>query len=317
MKEEKRLSTVSPATTGLSLCGLLLLAALVIYLTGNLFASFFSLVDPMVETIDRGAFLSTGNLPGDKPVTFLLFGLDSGEWVGGTYREGTGRADTIVLVQADPLSQKAALLSIPRDTLVEIPGRPGDDKINHAYAFGQAPLLVETVEHFTGVPVDGYVGLNYRAFKDIVDLLGGVEFDVDRVITCRGLRLEPGRQHLDGDAAFALVSFRNEPMGDIGRVRRQQRFIKAVAGSARQSSLDQLFYIMLAAWDNLDTDISFPEAVTLSRRLSGITEENMAMELVPGCFYNRNGVSYWRPYLDETEKVIQDLFFNLSKDVTP
>ena len=317
MKEEKRLSTVSPATTGLSLCGLLLLAALVIYLTGNLFASFFSLVDPMVETIDRGAFRPTGNLPGDKPVTFLLFGLDSGEWVGGTYREGTGRADTIVLVQADPLSQKAALLSIPRDTLVEIPGRPGDDKINHAYAFGQAPLLVETVEHFTGVPVDGYVGLNYRAFKDIVDLLGGVEFDVDRVITCRGLRLEPGRQHLDGDAAFALVSFRNEPMGDIGRVRRQQRFIKAVAGSARQSSLDQLFYIMLAAWDNLDTDISFPEALTLSRRLSGITEENMAMELVPGCFYNRNGVSYWRPYLDETEKVIQDLFFNLSKDVTP
>ncbi|MGI6601647.1 MAG: LCP family protein [Dethiobacteria bacterium] len=317
MKEEKRLSTVSPATTGLSLCGLLLLAALVIYLTGNLYASFFSLVDPMVETIDRGAFLSTGNLPGDKPVTFLLFGIDSGEWVGGTYREGTGRADTIVLVQADPLSQKAALLSIPRDTLVEIPGRPGDDKINHAYAFGQAPLLVETVEHFTGVPVDGYVGLNYRAFKDIVDLLGGVEFDVDRVITCRGLRLEPGRQHLDGDAAFALVSFRNEPMGDIGRVRRQQRFIKAVAGSARQSSLDQLFYIMLAAWDNLDTDISFPEALTLSRRLSGITEEDMAMELVPGWFYNRNGVSYWRPYLDETGKVIQDLFFNLSKDVTP
>lgn len=317
MKEEKRLSTVSPATTGLSLCGLLLLAALVIYLTGNLFASFFSLVDPMVETIDRGAFRPTGNLPGDKPVTFLLFGLDSGEWVGGTYREGTGRADTIVLVQADPLSQKAALLSIPRDTLVEIPGRPGDDKINHAYAFGQAPLLVETVERFTGVPVDGYVGLNYRAFKDIVDLLGGVEFDVDRVITCRGLRLEPGRQHLDGDAAFALVSFRNEPMGDIGRVRRQQRFIKAVAGSARQSSLDQLFYIMLAAWDNLDTDISFPEALTLSRRLSGITEEDMAMELVPGWFYNRNGVSYWRPYLDETGKVIQDLFFNLSKDVTP
>lgn len=317
MKEEKRLSTVSPATTGLSLCGLLLLAALVIYLTGNLFASFFSLTDPMVETIDRGAFLSTGNLPGDKPVTFLLFGIDSGEWVGGTYREGTGRADTIVLVQADPLSQKAALLSIPRDTLVEIPGRPGDDKINHAYAFGQAPLLVETVERFTGVPVDGYVGLNYRAFKDIVDLLGGVEFDVDRVITCRGLRLEPGRQHLDGDAAFALVSFRNEPMGDIGRVRRQQRFIKAVAGSARQSSLDQLFYIMLAAWDNLDTDISFPEALTLSRRLSGITEEDMAMELVPGWFYNRNGVSYWRPYLDETGKVIQDLFFNLSKDVTP
>ena len=121
-------------------------------------------------------------LQDDGPVTFLLYGIDAGEWVGGSYREGIGRADTIILIQGDPSLKKAALLSIPRDTLVKIPDRAGDDKINHAYTYGGAPLLVETVELFTGISVDYYVGLNYRAFKDIVDILGGVEFDVDRTI---------------------------------------------------------------------------------------------------------------------------------------
>ncbi len=287
---------------------LLLLPALLIYLTVTLYTSLFSLTGTAVKALSTATLLPSDELPGDSPVTFLLFGIDSGEWVGGTYREGTGRADTIVLIQADPLSQEAALLSIPRDTLVEIPGRSGDDKINHAYAFGKVSLLVETVEQFTGVPVDHYIGLNYRAFKDIVDLLGGVEFEVDRAISCRGLRLEPGLQRLDGDAAFALVSFRHEPMGDISRVLRQQRFIKVVAGSARQSTFDQLFYIMLAAWENVDTDITVPAALALSRQLSGITEESMVMEIVPGWFYNRGGVSYWRPYAQETEKVIERLF---------
>lgn len=309
MKEKKIRLTGFPVAIWISL-GLFLLPALLIYFTGNLYAKFISFAGSIAESINSAAFIPAEVLPDEDPVTILLFGIDSGEWVGGTYREGTGRADTIVLIQADPLSKKASLLSIPRDTLVEIPGRPGDDKINHAYAFGKVPLLVETVERFTGVPVDHYVGLNYRAFKDVVDLLGGVEFEVDRVITCRGLRLEPGRQLLDGDAAFALVSFRKEPMGDIGRVLRQQRFIKAVAVSARERSFDELFYIMLAIWENLDTDISLPEVLALNRKLSGIGEEDMIAAVVPGWFYNRSGTSYWRPYPQETAKVIQDLFFN-------
>ncbi len=293
--------------TILTMAALILLPALLIYITAQLYYSCAAFAVAAAKTIDNIDLLPADEQP-TEPVTLLLFGIDSGEWVGGTYREGTGRADTIVLIQADPETKTAALLSIPRDTLVEIPGRPGDDKINHAYAFGKVSLLMETVEQFTGITVDHYCGLNYRAFKDIVDLLGGVEFEVDRVITCRGLRLEPGRQLLDGDAAFALVSFRHEPMGDIGRVLRQQRFIKAVASSARQSSFDQLFYTMLLAWDNLDTDIDAAGALALNRKLSGISEQDITTALVPGWFYNRQGISYWKPNPTETEQLIKELF---------
>src|SRR5690606_35945795 len=128
----------------------------------NLYARFLSFAAAVYEKKDAITLLPAEFLPDEKPVTLLLFGIDSGEWTEGGYREGVGRADTIVLFQADPLSKKASLLSIPRDTLVEIPGRSGDDKINHAYAFGKAALLVETVERFAGVPVDYHVGLNYR-----------------------------------------------------------------------------------------------------------------------------------------------------------
>ncbi len=307
MLEKKRGLKGSPPATAISIIALLMLPALLCFVTAKLYAGFVSLTGALVKTVDAAAALQPEETE-DEPVTFLLFGIDAGEWVGGSYRAGVGRADTIVLIQTDPGSGKASLLSIPRDTLVVIPGRPGDDKINHSYAFGRAPLLVETVEIFTGIEVDHYVGLNYIAFKDVVDLLGGVDFEVDRAIDSRGLHLEPGLQHLDGDMAFAVVSTRKDPMGDIARVRRQQRFIKTVAGAAKERSLDDLFYIMLAAWDNIDTDISIPGALALRRKLSGITEKDMAMEIVPGWFYNRGGISYWKPNLLQTEQIIQRLF---------
>ncbi|MEW5785702.1 MAG: LCP family protein [Bacillota bacterium] len=262
----------------------------------------------IVDTAREASLAGLSGAEHQEPVTLLIFGIDAGEWVGGTVRDETGRADTIVLLRADPVAKTASLFSIPRDTLVEIPGRPGDDKINHAYAFGRAALLAETVERFTGVGIDYYVGLNYLAFKDIVDLLGGVEFEVDRVIQSRGLRLEPGLQVLDGDAAFAVISTRQDPLGDIDRVRRQQRFIKAVASEARARPPDDLFFMMLAAWKHLDTNVTLPEAVHLARALRGIEDEDMVTAVVPGWFYNRGGISYWRAYPEETAQVIADLF---------
>ena len=286
LKKKKGLKG-SPLAVVVSIIALLMLPAALWFITANLYSCFVSFTGALVETIDTAAALQPEETE-DDTVTFLLFGIDAGEWVGGSYRAGASRADTIVLIQADPLTGKASLLSIPRDTLVVIPGRPGDDKINHSYAFGRVPLLVETVEHFTGIQVDHYVGLNYRAFKDVVDLLGGVDFDVDRVINCRGLCLEPGLQHLDGDMAFALVSTRKDPMGDIARVRRQQRFIKTVAGAAKGRPLDDIFYILLAAWDNIDTDISIPGAAVSNNRHS--PEYTSARSLISGInrFYN-----YW------------------------
>ena len=241
------------------------------------------------------------------PLTCLVYGIDAGEWVNGTYRAGPGRADTILLLRIEA-GNEAALLSIPRDTLVEIPGRSGEDKINHAYAYGQAALLRRTVEQFTGLTVDYCVGLNYRAFVDIVDLLGGVEFAVDRVITAYGLRLEKGLQRLDGRAAFAVVNTRDDPWGDLDRIRRQQRFIRAVLEKARKSHPDVLFYTLLAAWRHLESDFSLAEVVGLAGGSIKIDEAKVNMAIVPGSFYRRDGISYWKPDRAETGALLERLF---------
>lgn len=309
MRQSKLLKDVTVAVV---LAALLLIPLTALYGQG-LAGSASSLEEVFSAAVRKISLLPEDGAVSD-PLTFLLYGIDAGEWVGGTYRPGPGRTDTIVLVKVYPALKAAALLSIPRDTLVVIPGRPGDDKINHAYAFGQAPLLVETVELFTGVAVDYYVGLNYLAFKDIVDLLGGVEFEVDREIKVRGLVLKPGLQILDGDAAFALVSDRQEAMGDIGRVLRQQRFIKAVGSEAKSRPLDDLFYVLLAAWKSVETNLDLTEALRLNQALKGIEEEDVTPALVPGWFYNRGGVSYWRPYPEETAAVLEQLFVNFETE---
>ena len=280
-----------------------------VHLLSGFFRSFALITGYFAETVRGSSLMPEAGPIQSDPVTFLIYGIDAGEWVQGTYRPGPGRADTIVLIKAFPASNTASLLSIPRDTLVEIPGYPGDDKINHAYAFGQAALLVQTVERFTGIPVDYYAGLNYTAFRDIVDYLGGVEFEVDRVIVSRGLRLEKGLQLLDGDAAFALVSTRQDPLGDIDRVKRQQRFIKAVWLESTKRPIDDIIYLVLAAWNNADTNMSLLDAIGLSGSLKGIKEEDVVMEIVPGWFYNRGGISYWGPYRARTDQLIRDLFY--------
>lgn len=243
------------------------------------------------------------------PTTFLIFGIDAGEWVGDSYRPGQGRADTIILLQVNFAAREASFLSIPRDTLVEIPGRQGTDKINHSYAFGGTELLKDTVEQFTGVKVDYYFQIDYVAFIKIVDALGGVEFDLDRPIAARGRRLEPGLQLLDGDDAFAVISFRRESMGDIARVERQQRFFLSLYRTGSQHSELKFFPLAWTFLKHVRSNISMEEAATFAYYLRGMPEENITREIVPGWFYERGGVSYWKPDPEETALIIQDFFF--------
>ena len=288
------------------------LVGLLIY-TAELFtiyrSSFIALARYTVQAAEEENWLP--QIPEEvaqEPATFLLYGIDAGEWVDETFRPGRGRADSIVLIKVDLAREEISLLSIPRDTMVEIPGRSGYDKINHAYAYEGPELLIETVESFTGVKIDYYFGFNYLAFKDVVDLLGGVTFEVDEDIASRHKDFEAGRQVLDGDEAFALVRFRSEPLGDIARVMRQQRFIQAVAREAEEQTLDQLLLLAITTWKNLETDVSLNEVAIWGRLYLDIEEEEITKELVPGWFYNPNGISYWRPDPEETVAVIEKLF---------
>ena len=125
------------------------------------------------------AAMLSGNSAASQPSYFLILGTDESEArdndpsFGGTFR-----ADTIILARVDPISKKVALVSIPRDTRVDLGGDYGVQKINAASTLGGASLAVQAVENLTGVDVDHYVEVNFDGFEGIVDSLGGIEVNV-------------------------------------------------------------------------------------------------------------------------------------------
>lgn len=178
------------------------------------------------------ALSGAANTPG---TTFLVVGSDSRE--GWERDDGiTGeRTDTIIVVH-QPEQGPAALISIPRDSYVEIPGH-GKDKINAAFALGGPRLLVQTVEGMTGLTVDRYFEVGLGGVEQVVDAVGGVELCYDRDVQDRRSKLtwEAGCHEVDGKTALAFSRMRYaDPTGDIGRTQRQQQLISAVGEKALQ-----------------------------------------------------------------------------------
>ncbi|WP_372595055.1 LCP family protein, partial [Actinotalea sp.] len=184
----------------------------------------------------------------DTPgTTYLLAGSDSrGE--GGIPEDGTegARTDTIMVLQV-PASGTTSLISLPRDTYVDIPGH-GPAKLNAAFSLGGAPLLVSTVEQITGLTVDHYVEIGLGGVASIVDAVGGVELCMDPAVDKvtfpvndpdSGLVWEaPGCRVVDGTTALAYARMRKADLeGDIGRARRQQLLISAVTSQVAEPSL--------------------------------------------------------------------------------
>jgi LCP family protein required for cell wall assembly len=145
---------------------------------------------------------------------------------------GAQRADTIMLVHLPADHRRAYLVSFPRDAWVPIQGH-GNAKLNAALSLGGPPLLIATVERLTGVHVDHFAILDFEGFQSMTDALGGVEVRVAHTVTdpARHVVWAAGTHHLDGARALDFVRQRhNLPGGDLGRIRRQQAFLKAIAG---------------------------------------------------------------------------------------
>ncbi|MGY1659610.1 LCP family protein [Geodermatophilus sp. SYSU D00705] len=164
---------------------------------------------------------------GEEPVTFLLVGSDTRA----TADEGVaagGRSDAIMLVRFTGDRQHAQLISIPRDSWVDIPGH-GKDKINAAYAFGGPSLLVQTVEHLTAVRIDHYVAIDFQGLVQVTDDLGGVDVVVAETTSNGPYTFRTGVNHLDGDQARWYLGQRyGLAGGDFDRVKRQQQYLRSV-----------------------------------------------------------------------------------------
>jgi LCP family protein required for cell wall assembly len=186
--------------------------------------------------VEKVEFEPEGERPADQPgTTYLMVGSDSRADLSEDERKDLstgnasgGRTDTIMLLHTG--SGPNVLVSIPRDSIVDIPGH-GSGKINAAYAFGGAPLLVQTIENETGIRVDEYVEIGMDGVAGIVDAVGGVEVCPKENMRdpLAGLNIKKGCQEVDGKTALAYArSRKTASLGDIDRARRQREVVSAV-----------------------------------------------------------------------------------------
>ena len=226
--------------------------------------------------------------------------------------DDVGRSDTLMAVTVNREAGSAQILSLPRDTRVQIEGN-GFDKINHAYAYGGHELTKKTVERLLGVPMDYYVLVDIQAFERIIDALDGVDINVEKRMYYEDpwdddgglvIDLYPGMQHMDGKKAIQYVRFRDGE-GDIGRIARQQHFMQSVMEKMLSPSVvPKLPKLMEEIQSAVETDMPLTEMVSLAQLLPSIQEHGMTSEMVPGSPAYLEDISYWLPDIMKLRKMV-------------
>ncbi|MBM6760264.1 LCP family protein [Megamonas hypermegale] len=226
--------------------------------------------------------------------------------------DDVGRSDTLMVLTYNPADKKASLLSLPRDTRVHIE-KNDYDKINHAYAYGGHELTKKTVEAFLNVPVDYYVMIDVHAFEKIIDAVGGVDIDVEKRMYYEDpwdddgglvIDLYPGKQHMDGKTAIQYVRYRDGE-GDIGRITRQQKFIKAFMSQIISPSiLPKLPEIIQNISSAIQTDMPIDKMISLMTDLPTVQQNGLNSTMVPGKPAYIEDISYWIPDIAKTRQLI-------------
>ncbi|MBN1320646.1 MAG: LCP family protein [Thermoleophilia bacterium] len=207
------------------------------------------------------------------------------------------RSDTIMLVNIDPDHDYLSVMSIPRDLRVNVPGY-GFNKINYAYFAGGPALTIKTVEQLTGIDINHYLEIDFNAFRDITDSIGGVYVDVDRRYyndnpNYELMKLAPGYQLLDGDHALDYVRYRRDKNLDFGRMERQQVFLTAVREQAMGWDLAfKLPGVVSALFSNVTTTLSANEVLKLTWWGVRLDGGKMRRVTIVGDAHEQDGVSY-------------------------
>ena len=243
----------------------------------------------------------------NDPVSILIMGVED---YASEYDRG--RTDTLMVATFNPDDKRLQLLSIPRDTKVEIVGKDMVDKINHAYAYGGKEMTIETVENFLDIPIDYYATVNFEAFKNIVDILGGITVDVpfdfeqnsdDRV--AEKLQFYEGEMELDGRHALAYARMRmSDPLGDIGRNQRQQQIIKAIIDKTLSpGTVTKIDDLVNEVGRNVETNMRISEGLAFLKKYSDFDVSNIEQIKLETHSEMINGIDYQVPNYDSLEEV--------------
>lgn len=236
-----------------------------------------------------------------EPFSVLLLGVDE--------RAGDrGRSDTMIVLSVNPNENSTKMVSIPRDTRVDIIGRGTVDKINHAYAFGGVEMAMDTVENFLDIPIDYYAKINMEGFKDIVNAVGGVSVNNDLDFNYEGHHFTKGELTLNGEEALKYSRMRYEdPRGDFGRQDRQRQIIQAVIKEgASISSLWNYGDIFDAIGQNVKTNLTFNEMVDIQKNYKSATGD-IEQSQISGSGSTIGGIYYYIVPQEEQTAVQQTL----------
>ncbi|MFD2705641.1 LCP family protein [Salibacterium lacus] len=297
----------------LGLVSFVLLGAMVGYFAWK----FTTVAADTQETLERGDKSEKRDVavdPNEDNISVLFMGADD--------RDGKlqGRTDAMILATFNRGEGSVKMTSIPRDSLVDIPGH-GEDKIAHANAFGGTDLAVETVENALNVPVDYYVKLNFEAFIEIINALNGVEVDVPFAFTEQdsegndnAISLEEGTQMLDGEEALAFARMRKQdPRGDIGRGDRQEQIISAlIQRSASIGSIHKYDDVMESVQNHMKMNFTVGDLVSF-HKYAGSVDDIERLQL-KGSDVRYDGIYYYQLLPEVTEDVSQKLRNHLELD---
>lgn len=244
-----------------------------------------------------------------EPFYMLLMGVDTRP-----SDNAPARSDSLILARIDPQQKRIALISIPRDSRVDIPGHK-TFKINSAMQLGGPKLAIETVKELTGVPITHFMAIDFNGFKDLVDAIGGVYVTVPKAINDReaanwdrkAARIPAGYQKLDGKHALTFVRSRHGYADqDYSRMKNQQSFIKALAKQTLQlQNAFKINAITTAAVKNMTTDMSLQDIMGLVTAFSSMKADAIETATMPSEPKMIDSVSYVIVNRDKMESMIQ------------
>ncbi|EPI40543.1 LCP family protein [Enterococcus faecalis] len=260
-------------------------------------------MDKTYETVERSK-KSQVNLNNKEPFSVLLLGIDTGD----DGRVEQGRSDTTIVATVNPRDKQTTLVSLARDTYVDIPGQGKQDKLNHAYAFGGASLAMDTVENYLNIPINHYVSINMAGLKELVNAVGGIEVNNNLTFSQDGYDFTIGKISLDGEQALSYSRMRYEdPNGDYGRQERQRKVIEGIVQKVLSlNSVSNYQEILTAVSDNMKTDLSFDDMKKIAldyRSAFGKVKQDQ----LQGTGFMQDGVTYQRVDEQELTRVQQEL----------
>ncbi|HNY10945.1 MAG TPA: LCP family protein, partial [Candidatus Wallbacteria bacterium] len=253
-------------------------------------------------------------IPTKEKYVFLLLGTDM--------LIDVNRTDSMILVMLSVPDNRIDIISLPRDCKIEIPGH-GAQKMNSIYTFeyvktksdiSSIKKVVSRIEEMSDIKVDYYVKVDLSGFEKIINLFGGVEVDVEKNMNYDDskqdlhIRLKKGLQILDGKHSLQYCRFRHDRLGDIGRMQRQQKFLKALVNRMKEGrTLVRLPEIISGSLSFVTTNVDLPLLVALLGAIPEPSKLQACSHSMPGDFTENEPVCYFLPNLEKYKKLMKDI----------